>query len=385
MIIKDNWNNNISDFTQIVSDYLSTAETFSVVDGGILDEFEQKVADFFHKKYCVAFCNGTAAIHAASYALFGTGSTVNIPKYSYFGAVNALLENRININIVDINSDSLLMDFTKKSSIVGDGNLMLTSVWGAGYSFDDLTEYKKQYPNAKILMDNSHAYGTLYKGMNISSCKECDICCYSMGKGKFVDAGELGIAITDNKNLAMQMMTIGHPNRLSKNKWFKGLSLDKNAIGNKYRPHSVAILLASVQLKRLEEKLLKNRQSSTLIADRLSLIDGISIQKQSNDIERCYWKIPIKVDTNVLEINMLKFRDLLSENGIPVLDGFQYSDIKNFNTWTDIRYEGQLMWNTSIPKNNYENWLLLPGYVDISENDAERFATSFTNALNGCI
>ena len=363
---------------QNIDSFLS-ADGFSVVDGGILDDLEQAIAEFFHCKYCVAFCNGTAAIHAAAYSVFGCGSFINVPKYSYFGAVNALLENNCRVNILDINNDSLLTDLNNDENIKEDGNLFLTSIWGASYTPYQLFQYKKRHPKAKIIMDNSHAYGTLYNKKNICSYGIADAYCYSLGRGKFVDAGELGVALTNDKDIAMRMLTMGHPHRIKTNKLFTEVSPLPYTVGNKYRPHMMALFLAIQQMKRLPEKLNHNRIVGDTISRRLSCIKGLSLQKQDQGMDRSYWKIPIKInpDTFVISIQTLKSR--LRSKGFPVLDDFQYSDYDNYAIWTNKRYENQLSWNSEIKKSKYDDWILLPGYIDISMNDIELLTEQFVH------
>lgn len=65
--IIDDWKDIQKDDINCVSKYLEENE-LSVINGGILNEFEEKFAKFIGTKYAVAYCNGTAALHAASYA-----------------------------------------------------------------------------------------------------------------------------------------------------------------------------------------------------------------------------------------------------------------------------------------------------------------------------
>lgn len=375
--IKDRWQN-IESY-RMVSAYLSDHE-LSVVDGGKLGEVESRIADLFGRKYCVSFCNGTAAIHAASYALFGCGSVVNVPKYSYFGAVNALLENRIHVRLQDVDHESLLFDLEEDSHVAGCGNLMLTTVWGAGYSLEQISSYRERHPCAKVLMDNSHGYGTSYMGKSIAASEMIDICCFSMGRGKFIDAGEFGVALTNDAELAARMMLLGHPNRISSNALFQNIPSPKNAIGNKYRPHLAALLLAEAQLDRLERKMWLNKRTCSRLEARLTQFPGVCPQKQSDGVERCYWKIPVRLDASS-GVDPVRLRARLKKDGFPLMDDYQYSDFESQSIWMNDRYGGLAYWDSSIPCDGYEDWFLLPGYVDIPENDQDMLVEVFFDAL----
>ena len=73
--IKEKWNDIRSEDIEKIKLYLEN-EPISVIDGGILKEFEEKFAEFIGVKYAVAYCNGTAALHAASFAC-GANSSSN--------------------------------------------------------------------------------------------------------------------------------------------------------------------------------------------------------------------------------------------------------------------------------------------------------------------
>jgi dTDP-4-amino-4,6-dideoxygalactose transaminase len=55
-------------------------EELSVVEGGILEEFEKASAAFIGTRHAVAVCNGTAALHLALFAMeLEPGDEVLIP------------------------------------------------------------------------------------------------------------------------------------------------------------------------------------------------------------------------------------------------------------------------------------------------------------------
>lgn len=83
--IKEEWKDIRTEDIKKVKEYLEN-EPISVIDGGILTKFEKSFAEFVNAKYAVTYCNGTAALHAASYAC-GANKNNNfiISEYSYHG------------------------------------------------------------------------------------------------------------------------------------------------------------------------------------------------------------------------------------------------------------------------------------------------------------
>lgn len=376
--IKDSWRDfEKTSILQSIKDM--SFNDLSIVDGGLLDEVEDAFAGYFNKRYCVAFCNGTAAIHAAAYAALDKEGSIIAPKYSYTGAINALLENNIQVYIHDINPETLLLDLSLVD-FSATKNLFLTSVWGASYDFKALKKHKVNYPESIIIMDNSHAYGTEWNDINISTFDFIDIACYSLGRRKFIDAGEFGIALTDNEAYAKRMVELAHPNRLLSSRLFEKRTLH-NAIGNKYRPHIFALLLAKIQLKYLNEKLSLNKSNCTLIENYLSEIEGIERQSIPKELSRSYWKIPLRINLNKLKQPIDSIVHALEDAGIRVDNSFQYNDFENYATWNHSRHREYINLNGCPMHSLYSNWLLLPGYVDISKDDIEYICDQFKRIL----
>ena len=68
--------------------------------------FEKRFAEYIGAKYAVSYCNGTAALHAASYACGADSNSIFISSiYSYHGTILSLLENRSKVILVDYEDD----------------------------------------------------------------------------------------------------------------------------------------------------------------------------------------------------------------------------------------------------------------------------------------
>ena len=201
-MIHDNWNDINGDDIKNVSDYMRN-EPLACIDGGVLKKFEDDFACYIGTKYAVAYSSGTAAIYAAVYACdCGRGTNTILSEYSYFGAVYAVLENQGIARLCPFDSETLNIDVAAIHKFIDSNTkaVLITHTWGNPCDMDKLNQIKQQY-DIKIISDASHAHGAEWRGKKIGNIDCEDIACFSLGKGKLISGGELGIAVTNNKIL----------------------------------------------------------------------------------------------------------------------------------------------------------------------------------------
>lgn len=361
-----------------IDKYLKTGE-LSLIDGGVMTEFEQAFAKYIGVKYAVSYCNGTAALHAAAYACGACKETTFISSiYSYHGTILSLLENNSKVILVDYEDNYLTIDLDslEKNITPNVSGIIVTHCWGNLVDYDILKKIKDKY-NVKIIVDASHAHGAEYKGKKVGSLPCEDITCFSLGKNKLMSAGELGVAVTNDRQLYQKLLFIGHPNRvpdaLDKNSPLREYS---NGIGNKYRPHALALVLGLEQIKRFDKKLELNQKTNAYLSQEINKIPGFHTTKIHNNCTRTYWKLHVFLDKKYWKgISIEKVADLLIKEGIR-LEQFHNYDLKEqLKIWTNERYKGQVI-NKSTKKTP-KDIIVLPGYIDISKKDKQTIINAF--------
>lgn len=351
---------------------------YQLLIGGILKEFEDLFAEFIGVKYAVAYCNGTAALHAASFAC-GANSKSNfiLSEYSYHGTINSALENSSKIILCDYDKKTLDIDIASAEKLINDKTkgLIITHCWGNPVNMDEVKKIKEKY-NLKIISDASHAHGAKWNNKNIGSLECEDIACFSLGKNKLISAGELGVAVTNSRKLYDELLFMGHPNRVP-----DALITDKyknyiNGIGNKYRPHPLAMVLAIEQIKRYEIKRKLNISTNQYISDEINKIDGFKKIESYKEASRVYWKNLIRIDKSYWKnIETSKIIQALESEGIILEQFHNYKIEENENIWKHERYKGRVK-NRSRLKSP-DNILILPGYIKINKEEERKIIESF--------
>lgn len=350
----------------------------SYIDGAVIREFEENFAKFVGKKYAVAYSSGTAAIYAAISTCNQIKSKkVILSEYSYFGAVYAALENGAEVVLCPFDTESLTIDWKRLDSLIDEDTVavVVTHIWGNPCEMDKLSKIREKY-SVNIISDASHAHGAEWDGRIIGGLDCEDISCFSLGKGKLITGGELGVAATDSQELYDRLLMIGHPNRVPKALSGKEYRTFSNGFGIKLRPHALSLVIGNEQLKRYGEKLKYNRCTNQFLESKIIEIDGFSKVKCSIKANRVYWKLIIVLDKEYWKdwdtqtiVNMLRARGVVLEQ-FHCYDFAYEKDILN-----NERYSGKLvnMSNMTPP----DNLLFLPTFIKLKKESLEGIVAAF--------
>ncbi len=292
-------------------------EELSVVSGGILEEFERSMAEFFGARHCVATINGTASLHLALFAIdLKPGDEVLMPTYGYYAfAIPVCVMGGVPV-FCDIEPDTLAID-------PGDARRRITSrtrailahqPWGCPADAWALRALADEHDLA-LMADASHAIGALFNGRPLGELY--DFVCTSLGKGKLLSGGELGAVTANSDRHRDRMLLYGHVNRVP-----KGLITDEyrhltNSVGIKYRPHPFAMALALSQLTTYPERSAKLVGNVRRFEAGLAKIDGFLPHPTPAAATRVYWRVTFRIDPAVFP-DQAAVIDALRDRGAPV-------------------------------------------------------------------
>lgn len=280
-------------------------EEFSVVDGGVLESFENAAAGFFGAPHAVAVSNGTAALHLALFAMdLRPGEEVIIPSYAYYAVPLAVcLMGGVPV-FCDIREEDLTIDLEDAERVRTERTRAIIVHQPHGYpaNAEALRAYADQH-RLQIIGDAAQAHGALWNGHPLAYYY--DYVCSSLGKGKLISGGELGVVTAPTDRCRDRMMLYGHVNRVPGALLTDEYRHIDNAVGVKYRPHPFALTLALEQIEsyaRRSRRLVENVQHF-----ERSLADNPLVSAMPADprASRVYWKFPVRVDTSAIGLDTL--------------------------------------------------------------------------------
>lgn len=236
-------------------------------NGPMVQEFEQRVADYHGVKHCVAMCNGTIALEIAIRAL-GLEGEVIVPSYTFIATAHALSWQAITPVFADIDPVTHNLDpnavrrmiTPRTSGIIG------VHLWGRGAPVDELQAIADEH-GLKLMFDAAHAFGCSYKGKMIGNFGACEV--LSFHATKFFNTFEGGAVVTNDDELAETM-------RLMRNFGFSGLD---NVIhpGTNGKMIEVAAAMGLVNLDAIDSVIEANRRNHQVYRQALFGLPGISL------------------------------------------------------------------------------------------------------------
>jgi perosamine synthetase len=172
------------------SDWLTT--------GPKVDEFEAAIASHAGTQGAVAVSSGTAALHAAMYALgIGPGDEVIVPPLTFIATANAVVYQGGTPVFADVDPGALLIDPAAVEARITERTKAIVAVDYAGQpcDYEALHAIAKRYALA-LVADACHALGAQYRGRPVGSL--ADMTVFSFHPVKHITTGEGGMVVTDN-------------------------------------------------------------------------------------------------------------------------------------------------------------------------------------------
>jgi dTDP-4-amino-4,6-dideoxygalactose transaminase len=236
-------------------------------NGPMVQEFEQRIAQYLGVKHCVAMCNGTIALEIAIRAL-GLSGEVIVPSWTFIATAHALYWQGITPVFADIDPAThnldpeavLRMITPRTSGIIG------VHLWGRAAPVDELQSIADEH-GLKLMFDAAHAFGSTYKGQSIGRFGTCEV--LSFHATKAFNTMEGGAVVTNDDDLAEAM-------RLMRNFGFVGYD---NVIhpGTNGKMIEVCAAMGLSNLGSIDEIFATNRRNHAAYKTELGNVPGIRI------------------------------------------------------------------------------------------------------------
>jgi dTDP-4-amino-4,6-dideoxygalactose transaminase len=244
-------------------------------NGPMVQEFEQRVADYHNVKHCIAMCNGTVALEIAIRAL-GLEGEVIVPSYTFIATAHALSWQAITPVFADIDPVTHNLDPVAVRRMITPRTTGIIGVhlWGRGAPVDELQAIADEH-GLKLMFDAAHAFGCSYQGKMIGNFGACEV--LSFHATKFFNTFEGGAILTNDDELAETM-------RLMRNFGFSGLD---NVVhpGTNGKMIEVSAAMGLVNLDAIDEVIAANRRNHHAYREALADLRGINLLS-FNEAER---------------------------------------------------------------------------------------------------
>lgn len=254
-------------------------------NGPLVQQLENKVAEYHDVKHCVAMSNGTIALEIAIRALELTGEVI-LPSYTFIATAHALHWQGITPVFADIDPTTHCLDpqsvlkmiTPKTTGIIG------VHLWGHAAPVEELQQIADEH-NLKLMFDAAHAFGCSYKGKMIGNFGEAEV--LSFHATKLFNTFEGGAVLSNNDELAEKM-------RLMRNFGFVGLDKVIHP-GINGKMIEIAAAMGLVNLDNLTSVIQNNQDNYLAYQEGLSGVHGVAFYTFDNKEKNNYQYVVIQV------------------------------------------------------------------------------------------
>jgi len=341
-----------------------------ITTGPKVSEFEQAVADYVGAEYAVAVNSGTAALHAAMYAVgVGPGDEVILPPMTFVATANCVVFQGATPVFADVEPDTLLVNPAEVESKITERTKAIIAVDYAGQpcDYNALRNIAKRHDLA-LVADACHSIGAQFNGRNVGTL--ADLSVFSFHPVKHITTGEGGMVVTDETKFAERMrrfrnhgISMDSRQRADHGTWY----YEMEDLGYNYRITDFQCALGLSQLQNLPAFLERRRQIAAQYDESFSRLQEVEALGLREGVLHAYHLYVVKTKYPVLNLGRAKFFRKMREKSVDV--NVHYIPVhmqpfyrKHFNTNPGL---------CSVAETAYEGILSLPIFPAMKAADVQ--------------
>ena len=343
------------------SDWLTT--------GPKVEEFEHAFAQSVGAREAVAVSSGTAALHAAMFAIgIGLGDDVIVPVMTFAASANCVVYQGGTPVFADVDAETLLLDPAEVEMKVTPRTRAVIAVDYAGQACDyDALRNIAQRHKLALVADACHALGGSYKGRPVGSL--ADLSTFSFHPVKHITTGEGGMVTTDDPELARRMrifrnhgITTDSRQREEQGSWF----YEMVELGYNYRMTDFQCALGISQLTKLPAWIARRREIASAYDRAFTDMPDVKPLRVRPEVGHAYHLYIVQLQLDLLKVDRARiFAALRAENiGVNV----HYIPVHLHPFYR--QHLGTGLGNCPAAEKAYDRLLTLPIFPGMSDGDA---------------
>jgi perosamine synthetase len=333
-------------------------------------EFEEAFAAWVGAKHAVSFSSGTAALHAAAFAVgLQPGDEAITTPLTFVATANCVLYQGATPIFADVSADTLNIDPEQVASRITDRTKAILPVDYAGHPADLETIMRLAEAHGLVVIEDAcHALGAEYRSRRVGSIAHMTV--FSFHPVKHLTTGEGGMVTTDRADFAETLRRFRNHGistearqRQNAGQWHYEMVL----LGFNYRLTDIACVLGLSQLQRLESNLARRRQIAARYTSAFGQLPGIIPPGVRPDANPAWHLYPIRLDLARASAKREQFfRTLRAENiGVNV----HYMPVHLHSYYRDrFGYRGG---EFPVAEAAFQRLISLPMFHGMAEHDVE--------------
>lgn len=356
------------------SDWLTT--------GPMVERFERALARYVGAGEAVAVSSGTAALHAAMFALgIGPGDEVIVPAMTFAATANCVVFQGGTPVFADVDPGTLLLDPIQVEARITPRTRAIIAVDFAGQPCDygALRSIARRHHLA-LVADASHALGAADWQAPVGSL--ADLSTFSLHAVKAITTGEGGMITTNDRLLADRMrrfrnhgFTSDHHQREASGCWYSEMT----ELGYNYRLTDFQSALGLGQLCKLDGWLARRRAIARRYDRAFARLGGVCPLSVRDGVTHAWHLYVIRLDREVLGADRATIFEALRAEGIGV--GVHYIPVHLHPFYRQRFGTGPGL--CPVAEAAYEQILSLPIFPAMTEQDVAHVITVVEKVVSG--
>ncbi len=248
-----------------------TSGKWGMSNGGKVLALQEKFAAYQDAAFGIAATSGTAAIRASLLAAdLEAGAEVIVPPYTFVASATAVLEANMVPVFADIDPDTYTLDPACVEQLITGrtGAVMPVHIAGLPCEMDAIGAIAKKHALV-VVEDACQAWGSEYRSRKVGAIGQLGT--FSFQSSKHITAGEGGMIVTDDEELAARCSGMVNCGRVEGGAWH-----EHHLLGGNYRLSELQAAVILAQLERYGSMLERRQRSAAYLRQALADIDGIS-------------------------------------------------------------------------------------------------------------
>ena len=283
-----------------------------IAKGSYIEEFENKIAKYFSRKYCICAANGSLALEMAIRSLNITNKNILNISSSCVSSANSIIHSFNHPIFCDADLNTFQMnpnDFINACIKYKIKTAVITPLYGCCPDYEEIINFT-QKNKITVIEDCSQSMGAKYNEKLLGTFGELAV--FSFYSNKIITCGEGGAIITDNKKLADNLKTLRNQGQIA--------PFVSSMLGNNYKISNLLAAVGSAQMDRIAEFINKRRQNADYLKKKLQSNNDIIMPIENSKIFNVYFSFPVRLKNKKIADKVIKY---LNKKGIETRNLFQ--------------------------------------------------------------
>ncbi len=276
--------------------------------GPLLEEFEERFAEYVGTRYAVATSSGTAALHLCVKALgIGPRDEAITTSFSFVASANCLLYEDARPVFADIDPQTLnlnpaaIRERIERDYVRDTCNNRLVNrhfgrtlkaifpvhIFGLPCSMQPILEVAREF-HLLVIEDACEALGAEYKSRRVGTFGDAAV--FGFYPNKQLTTGEGGMVVTNHAQIAALCRSLRNQGRADDGGWLLHAHLGYN-----YRLSELHCALGLAQLERVDELLARRERVARWYSEALAEVPGIDLPREVGNSKRSWFTYVVQL------------------------------------------------------------------------------------------